>query len=724
MADPAGAQAGDRSTSEDLYLQAKDHFSAGRFPEAIRCLTHLRAEPAYVLRAEANIGSSLLMLGLSRPALKFLDRALGRDPHFLPALLSRLKVLRVEQRDEELVNLCGPIVERWPQEEEAWNLWVAALRATGREERALEVVRLWLTELPQSLEGHLLEAELLSNRGDNEQAVACLGRALRLDPTSEKVYEYLSVVMIRMRRNEAGLQYLDKALAINPDSFINHCRKAMVLWLTADWREAAMFYGKVSAMRPNSAIYRLNHHLLLPGIPASRDDIEEARRRFVEGLSLVESELELEFDVHDEAIPHTFELAYHNRDDRRLLERYIDLMRRLAGPLLQEIRQRQAAEGQALPTPRGKKLRIGFLSQFFSGHSNTIAFSGLIRHLDRERFEVLLIHKSNSKRDAVRDGLDAVCDRALQLPPEFADAYTMLLSEGLDILFFTDLGMASYEYIMPFLRTAPIQMTGWGIPHTSGIREIDYYISAAGLEPAGSEESYTETLVRLPVGLPCHFETTDLNFTPLPRDYFFLPPGDTLVGCLQGLHKLHPDFDLLLEKIARANPQVAFVFVEDSIPSRTQLFLERLSRNAPSVRERCIPLACMGRLEYHSLCNCINVLLDPIYYGSGITFFEASFVGTPIVTLEGTNLRSRVVASGYREMGIDNPPIAASEEEYVSLVTALCNDPERRRNLKASILANNHRVFDRMDYIRHFEDFCLKAVITQRQQAAPSRADP
>jgi predicted O-linked N-acetylglucosamine transferase (SPINDLY family) len=716
MAEPAGAKEGGAPGAVDLYLQAKAHFNAGRFPEAIRCLTHLRVDQAYTVRAEANIGSSLLMLGLSRPALKFLDRALRRDPHFLPAVLSRLKALRLLQRDEEIVDLCGPILECWPQEEEVWNLWVAALRGTGREERALEVVGLWLSHQPKSLEGHLLKAELLSNRGDNEQAVACLGRALRLDPSSGKVYEYLSVVMIRTRRHEAALQYLEKALAINPDSCINHCRKAMVLWLTADWREAAVFYGKVAAMRPNSAIYRLNHHLLLPGIPASGKDIEEARRRFVEGLSLVENEPELEFDLKDEAIPHTFALAYHNSDDRRLLERYNDLMRQLARPLLQEIRQHQASVEQALPTPRKAKRRIGFLSQFFSGHSNTIAFSGLIRHLDRERFEVLLIHTSNSKRDAARDSLDAVCDRALQLPPEFAAAYVMLLSEGLDILFFTDLGMNSYEYILPFLRTAPIQMTGWGIPHTSGIREIDYYISAEGLEPDGSEDSYTETLVRLPVGLPCHFETTELSFTPLPREYFFLPPGDTLVGCLQGLHKLHPDFDLLLEKIARANPEVAFVFVEDSIPSRTRLFLERLSRNAPSARERCIPLACMGRHEYHSLCNCINVLLDPIYYGCGITFFEASFVGTPIVTLEGTNLRSRVVASGYREMGINDPPIARNEEEYVSLVTALCNDPERLLTLKASILANNKRVFDRMDYIRHFEAFCLEAMHTQCKQ--------
>ncbi|MCP9935004.1 tetratricopeptide repeat protein [Cyanobium sp. Candia 9D4] len=718
MADDANSLARDRPKANELYLQAKEHFQSARFREAIRCLSVLRSDAIYGLKANANIGSCLLMMGLPLPSLRFLDRALRQDPGFLPALLSRLKALSVEQRHEDVIELAEKLVGSCPQEEEeeVWRLWSASLRATGREEDALEVVRRWLSRFPLSLKGHLLEAELLSELGDNKQAVSSLGRALRIAPTAEKVYSHLSVVMIRMRRHEEALKYVEKALEFDPDSFIYHCRRGRVLQLTGDWRGAAKSYRKVASMRPSSAIYQLNDHLMLPSIPACREDIEEARRRFLSGLLVVESNPELRLDLGDEAIPHTFPLAYHNHNDRRLLEHYIGLMRNLCEPLLLEVRQSHVTPAQAKSAGRDRKLRIGFLSQHFSGHSNTIAFSGLIRHLDRRRFEVILIHTADSKQDEVRDSLNAICEKVIQLSSDLSDSYQKLVSEGLDILFFTDLGMNAYEFILPFLCTAPIQITGWGIPHTSGIHEIDYYISAAELEPAGAEDQYTETLIRLPGGLPCHFEDRGLSLTPLPREYFILPPGDTLVGCLQGLHKLHPDFDLLLEKIAQANPEVAFVFVEDTIPSRTRLFLERLSKNAPSARERCIPLAFMGRAEYHALCNCLDLLLDPIYYGSGITFFEACFVGTPIVTLEGSNLRSRVVACGYREMGIDDPPIAANEAEYIRLVSELCNDSDRRIKLKSAILANNYRVFNRMDYVRSFEEFCLDAVNTIRHK--------
>ncbi len=39
-----------------------------------------------------------------------------------------------------------------------------------------------------------------------------------------------------------------------------------------------------------------------------------------------------------------------------------------------------------------KKIRIGFISKYFSNHSNLLAFEGIIRHLDRAKFRVVLIN--------------------------------------------------------------------------------------------------------------------------------------------------------------------------------------------------------------------------------------------------------------------------------------------------------------------------------------------
>ena len=703
------------SGPQEYHRSAQVHFQAGRYREAILSLSKILSDEAFSIRANSNIGSCLLMMNQIRSATRFIDRALQKDPNHIPALLNRVKALQAQQKHDDAQAVCQQILELNPGVEEAWTQLASSLCITQQSQSALLVIKRWQAHFPDSFQAHMLEGELLCQTGAFKEAISPFGEALRINPNAEKVYAHLSGVMIMLRHHDAALKYIDKALGINPDSIRNCCRKAQILWLLARWKDASDWYGIASSLRPESATLFLNQHLTLPSIPESREEIDAARRRFVNGLQQAESNPGLELDLLPEAIPHTFQLAYHNREDRALLERYINLMRSLAQPLLSECRASDQVAGIKSTQADDGRLRLGFLSKHFSGHSNAIAFEALIRLLDRQRFVVVLIHTSSSSKDPVRDSLDVLCDQTVQLTSSYAESFQTLHKLDLDILFFTDLGMNPNDFLLPFLCSTPIQVTGWGIPHTSGIQEIDYYVSADDLEPEGSEATYTEALIKLPGGLPCCFSVKGLHFTPLPREYFLLPPGTTLVGCLQSLHKIHPDFDKILEQIAQQNPDAAFVFVEDPIEARTAAFLDRLSRTAPSVHERCLTLAQMSRGEYHALCNCIDLLLDPIYYGCGITFFEASFVGTPILTLEGQNLRTRVVACGYREMGIDDPPIASTMEDYIEIATQLINDHERRDRMRASIRSSNHRIFDRLDYVRNFEEFCLKAVANRRK---------
>lgn len=695
---------------EETFHTARLHFQAQRYREAIRLLNKLLSDETFGVRAHSSIASCLLMLNQISAATRFIDRALQQDPTYIPALLNRVNVLQVQQNHEGVQSLCQQILEQNPKEEEAWKQWVRSLIINHQSEQALLLVKRWQTHLPQSFQAQMTEGELLYQQGAFKEAIQPFGEALRINNESDQAYAHLSAVMMMLRRHDAALEYINKALSIQADSVKNCCRKAQILWLMARWEEAADWFGKASLKCPESATLFLNQHLCLPSIPQSPQEIAKARLHFSEGLSRAESNPSLELDILDEAIPHTFELAYHNQDDRELLERYISLMRTLAQPILSQCLKEDSVSRAIMKDPARDRWRIGFLSQFFSKHSNAIAFEGLIRFLDRQNFEVILIHAAQPDKSRGRDTLDDFADQVVHLSSNYAASASTLRGLDLDILFFTDIGMNAYSYLLPFFKTAPVQMTGWGVPHTSGIHEIDFYISSADLEPVGSEDSYTESLVRLPGGLPCYFSIKELSFTPLPREYFMLPTDYTLLGCLQSLHKIHPDFDAVLELIAQKNPDVAFVFVDDPIEARTGAFLARLTKTAPTVRDRCMTLAHMSRAEYHALCNCIDLLLDPIYYGSGITFFEASFVGTPILTLEGHNLRSRVVSCGYREMDIEDPPIAETVDGYVELATQLINSPERRVRMRESIRSNSHRIFERLDFVRNFEDFCLQVV--------------
>jgi predicted O-linked N-acetylglucosamine transferase (SPINDLY family) len=102
-------------------------------------------------------------------------------------------------------------------------------------------------------------------------------------------------------------------------------------------------------------------------------------------------------------------------------------------------------------------------------------------------------------------------------------------------------------------------------------------------------------------------------------------------------------------------------------------------------------------------------------FGSGVTLYETIHTGTPVVTLEGRSLRSRYVAAAYRLMEVEDPPVAASPEAYVERAVALMQDPQRRELLRQEIAAKaKTRLYDRLDYVRGFEDFALKAVAQAR----------
>ena len=696
--------------SEDLYEKAREQFTSGHYKEALPLLAKLASDNRYTAKANSNIASCLMMMGLVRQAKKYIGRALTDNPTFLPALVNLCKALLAECKWEEARLTCKQIVELDPHMEEGWQLYIKSLCALGQHEQALKVVSSWLEQIPESLQGLLHQGDLLIHQDNNYAAIKPLREAIEISPESAIAYRNLSIALHNLHHYEEALTCIDKSLDLEPESIGDLALKGSILYNMGRWKDASKFFGKASSLKPESASLFLNQYLLLPLIPTTTQEIEEARFHFLNGLTLAERDSGILLDMNYNYIAHTFYLAYHNKDDRMLLERYTNLMRKLAEPILSYCQQSHHRKRSEKLLDSTQKIRIGFLSSAFYDHSNTFAFEGLIRHLDRNRFEVILIHGIHSRKDQIRASLDQICDESLQLTSEVSETYNVLHDLNLDILMLTDIGMRPLEWLIPFFRSASIQMTGWGIPHTSGIREIDYYISTHDLEPPNSEESYTETLIKLPGSLPCCFLTEQLKFEPLPREFFFLPPTDILAGCLQQFHKIHPDFDYVLEAISCANPNLVFVFVEDRTASKTTLFLDRLAKNAPTARDKCLVLSRMERHQYHAVCNCMDFLLDPIYYGSGITFFEASLVGTPIVTLEGSNLRSRTVACGYREMGIDDMPITGSIKEYVDLVTELVNDPERLARMKASILNNNHRIYNRMDYVRSFEDFCIKAV--------------
>ena len=565
-------------------------------------------------------------------------------------------------------------------------------------------------------ESRLDLAKLFADKQDFKAAILCLQEGLQLAPEDGELWSQLARLLLAVGRYGDAIPCLIRLAELEPANAACLTELGHLFRRVGYVGDAIHWHGEALALQPDSLLLHLNHLFVLPLVAESAQQVAACRQRCEAGLRALEQQPFLGFDRDVSVICHPYYLIYHDRNDRELLEIYGGLITRALGHG-QSPEQRPRLP-RALPTPGDAsipRIRIGFLSGFFYNHSNARAFDGLILNLNRHRFEVVLIHLATSPRDAVSARLEACCQEVVVLPAPLDAASARLTELRLDLLFYTDLGMHPFATMLATRRSAPVQATGWGVPQTSGLPGIEYYVSGDLVEPPEAQEHYSETLVRLP-GLPCCYRSEAIEPLERDRNYYFLPPDRPLWGCLHRLEKLHPDFDLALEAIARAVPDSLFVFVEEDVPSLTSLYLDRLARSAPTAREQVVMLSRMDWPDFLALAGCLDVLLDPFHFGSGITLYETIHTGTPVVTLEGRFLRSRFVAAAYRLIEVEGPPVAATPAEYVEVAVALMQDPQRRELLRQEIAAKaKARLYDRLDYVRGFEDFALAAVAQARR---------
>jgi protein O-GlcNAc transferase len=591
-----------------------------------------------------------------------------------PALneISRLDALFSDGQYVELERRAHLLIKQHPNAGLVWKLLGLSLQMQGKD--ALPALQQAAALLPNDAEAHGNLAAALRICGKLDAAVASGRRALQIRPGFVEAYDNLGVAL-------QNLGQLDHALA--------NYRRAMEL-------------------QPQVIQHAIYAYLLLPVIPETSASIAEWREHYQNGIAALMNTPGTQDEPGDKLGSPSFYLAYHNADDRPMMEALCRLFRARAPDLAAAAPH---VPGWQTPTERGQRIRVGFLSEYLCDHTIGKHYQGFIRHLDRNRFEVVVIHMPKSKRDTFRQNLDALADKTLTLPSRLKNQQQAVAAEQLDVLFYPDIGMTASTYFLAYARLAPVQATSWGHPDTSGLDTMDYYVSAVTNEPEHAEAYYTERLIRLN-RLPCFYcKPPAASIPTLSKTELGLPETGTLYGCPQNLFKLHPDFDAVLAAIADGDPAGHMILPEGKYSAWTDLLKARWAKTFPVLLERVVFLPRMSWERFMAAMAQMDVLLDPLHFGSGNTFYDAMVTGTPVVTWPGRFARGRNVAAAYRQMGVADAPVARHLEEYAPLALALGRDMERRQALRtASLKAAGRELFEDMKAVREFEAFLVAAV--------------
>jgi predicted O-linked N-acetylglucosamine transferase (SPINDLY family) len=599
---------------------------------------------------------------------------------------------------------CRGALEREPASADAHRELADLLNARGAPQEALQHALQALSLRPGWARAHNGAGVALYALSRLGEAAEQLRRALQADPGYASAHVNLGNVLMDQGEVDAAVEHYRRAIALDPRNATAHLTLAIALEEDGRYEEALASYERAQALAPNDGI-RIRIATMLPMFPRSSDEIDRVRERFGrEVAALTTQPLRLR-DPAREVGQTAFLLPYQGRNDRELLMKLAELYEHACPELLYTAPHCRAPRGTQPTRPARPRLRVGFASRFFTAHSVGIWYNQLIALLAKEPdFEVVLIDLGGHADPELR----AACARTLAPPQALAGAREAIAAEELDVLVYADIGMDPFGYFLAFSRLAPVQCTTFGHPDTSGLRNIDYFISSALFEADDAQDHYSEQLVRLS-SLPLYIPRPLPPAAPRSRQQLGLPEHRTLYACPMMLHKFHPDFDAAMAGILRRDPRAEILLFEDGrFPRRHEALRRRFAAAHPEVAARLRFLPWANLDELISILRTVEVAIDTFYFGAGTTAFLVLAFGTPLVTLPSPFARGRPTYGCYRKMGLLDC-VARDPDHFVDLAVRIGTDPPYREALRQRILESCGTLYSDTAAVREFATFLRRS---------------
>ncbi len=644
----------------------------GRFEEAEVCLRGVLRSAPDSAELLVCLSDTLGELGRVSEAEAFSRRATQIAPAYAAAHFCLGNILCKSARFDEAKDSFVAALQVAPEYVPALDNLGNVLQETGNLVKAEECYRRALQLAPAYANASANLGRLLADQSRFVEAEACYRDALKTQPENAEILERLGGVLVELGR----------------------------------LKDAENCYLQVLDAQPDRATARLAlATAVLPVIAQTSEETASVAASFARSLDTLSGWLHADpgrqirtADLASAQQP--FFLAYRDGNHVDLLSRY--------GDLIAECLPSHAA----LSCPPRARIRLLVVSHHVRRHSVwDIVLRGLLLHLDRTRFEVFLYHLGNAEDEETafaRSQLDGWRDRHT-----IGDASGWLAAAAEDcpdVIFYPEIGMSSICYFLAAHRLAPLQVASWGHPITTGLASIDLFLSGELLEPADADTHYRERLIRLP-GTGCCTSFLPVTAEPIPDvEAAVLGLDGPRFVIAQRAIKFDPDDDEVYARIAVATGPSVFILLRDPIcPWATDQVMVRLEsafrRHGLDPTRHLVVIPWLSPGKFLALLDLCDVFLDCPVFSGYTTAWQAIHRGLPIVAIEGSYMRQRLAAGLLRKAGLSST-VASSADDYIGIATRLaeeCRDPDRRKAIRAEVLAAASSVDGDISVVRSFE---------------------
>lgn len=361
--------------------------------------------------------------------------------------------------------------------------------------------------------------------------------------------------------------------------------------------------------------------------------------------------------------------------------------------------------------PRHGRMRIGLLSRSVGSHSIGRVTYGLVEELARtEKFDIFMY--TSGSNDSIIGNRIRMASKIHELKVHLEEDVDMIRSHRLNALVVLDPMQDMYVYLLASHRMAPVQISTWGHPGTSGLETIDYYVTSKHFQE--QQEHFTEKLVSFDSLSMCYRHVNELirpcsfpGFDLIPylthniglsraRQIIELPQGVRIYGLVGPSFKLTPEFDNVLYEILQRDPDACLAMVKGAAKDSAefQIMFDRLSKRlGPSCVSRVIVIPePLQLLHFHAYIYGCTVILDTFPFGGLISTYDTFSVGRCMVAMQCKRL-GKFTAGLYRAMDIDGL-VAKDAQEYVAIAVKAATDNAWRAEKEDLIRKNVAKIHD------------------------------
>ena len=369
---------------------------------------------------------------------------------------------------------------------------------------------------------------------------------------------------------------------------------------------------------------------------------------------------------------------------------------------------RDAEQLPACAPFRHERLRVGFLSPDFRDSSSARFYECLLTGLVR-RFAVYAYALEDDEDAFTRRIRDAGLKFRCLAGKNLRQMAQSIRDDEIDVLM--DLGGHSdggLSLMVMAQRPARVQLCGIGWFDTTGLPAVDFFLTDDIMAPAGAEQFFVETLLRLPQAF-CFSPTDAMRKIRRQKRQ----AGSIVFGSLQNVMKINRQVLDAWRRILQDVPDSRLV-VQDTtrLPERLAAVRKRLARAGLPMERVDVRLGSNRYLEDYGQ---IDIMLDTFPYTGGAAAAAALYMGVPVAALRGDHHSARLSASILTAAG--HPKwIAEDCDGYIQLAGKLAADPARletmqlclREELEASPL------LDEESYVENFAQAIVRLAGTAR----------